>query len=352
MILGKRGKGKMAVYNKNKMMKMMREALGITQKELVGVIECENQDEMKAWQGKVDMKQKICSEQTLSRMENGTQRMNPKTVSLLMNRMGVDIGNSYTAWSLKEFELSGKKRELEECICQEDYKNAKKLLNELRKRLLEQENKDTDAWKKNNQYFRFMELVLEYKKGQVDAREYATQLEKILKLSVCDYKIIENKKWPYRLNELYILLNMHKGYRECMETSKAIQIMKNIQAILECDYMMGEDVERFKCWLRFEIVKLIEMTENYEDVEDVAMNGISDSAQCGMGTLIHQFLYEIVWSKEQQNKGREMILKVREECLEKLGQAYVLAGMMGLIKKQEFYEKHAKEYYGVSLKKM
>ena len=321
---------------------MMRMALGITQKELVGTVECEEEE---FYQN--GMRKRICSEQTLSRMENGMQKMSQQTFLRLIKRMGGEIGSSYVSWDWEETEEMNKKRELERQLYWKHYSKGEQLLKELEQRL-EERNRTDDVKKKNNQYLQSIRLYIWHEKKNIDSKYYIEQMRKLLKISIPNYEVIKKDQWPYRLEELYILNGIQRGYVECKEYGEAYRILEGIEHVMQYHYIMGTDAAWFQCLIKLEKSQILELMQNYEGAIETAENGLKYSVEMDVADFLYRFLYQLAKNKEKLIQIKKMPEEVKKECLSELREAYWIAKMMRAVDMQKLYEDHAKKYYGVS----
>ena len=146
----------MSNYNIGDIVRMTRQAMGISQEEL---------------------SDGICSVQTLSRIENGKVNVKKKTYQQLMERMGRDGTKNYSVLSTEEYDVLDIMLELNNALFRHDIDEADKLLELLKQNL----DSDNDL---NHLYLGETECIVNVYAGKMTAQEGLVCLENLIEKTI------------------------------------------------------------------------------------------------------------------------------------------------------------------------
>lgn len=205
----------MAYYLMNKVVKLTRLALGMTQEEL-----CEG----------------ICDVRVLSRSENGRQELKKANFRKLMARMGRTTEPIYAVCVDKDGRLLEDRENMERAFKRYDYAAAEQYLRRM------QENADDNLL--TRQYLARAEAVAEYRQKRIGAEEFAKRVDQALRMTVPDYEKYvygTDKVFPFVKEELLGLLSLGNAYMHTGMYEKAKETYDAILRCLKAGYMLMPD---------------------------------------------------------------------------------------------------------------
>ena len=205
----------MAYYLMNKVVKLTRLALGMTQEEL-----CEG----------------ICDVKVLSRSENGRQELKKANFRKLMARMGRTTEPIYAVCVDKDGRLMEDRENMERAFKRYDYAAAEQYLRRMQK------NADDNLL--TRQYLARAEAVAEYRQKRIGAEEFAKRVDQALRMTVPDYEKYvygTDKVFPFVREELLGLLSLGNAYMYLGQYEMAKQAYNAILRCLKAEYMLKPD---------------------------------------------------------------------------------------------------------------
>ena len=148
----------MSSYNVGLIIKLMREAMGISQEEL---------------------SDGVCPVQTLSRIENGKVKVKRTTYRQLMEKMGREGTKNYSLLSTDNFELLDIMVEVNNMLFHHEDEEAEEKLKILKKALSMEEEI-------NYIFVRECELIIDVSLNRISKEENLEELEKLIALTIPD----------------------------------------------------------------------------------------------------------------------------------------------------------------------
>ena len=172
----------MAYYLMNKVVKLARTALGMTQEEL-----CEG----------------ICDIRVLSRSENEKQEMKKENFQKLMGRIGRATEPIYAVCVDKDGLLLEDRENMERAVKRYDYKAAEQYLWRMK------ETADDNVL--TMQYLARAEAVMNFRQKRIGAEEFAERVDQSLRMTVPEhekYVYGTDKVFPFVKEELHKIYNL------------------------------------------------------------------------------------------------------------------------------------------------
>ena len=172
----------MAYYLMNKVVKLARTALGMTQEEL-----CEG----------------ICDIRVLSRSENEKQEMKKENFQKLMGRIGRATEPIYAGCADKDGLLLEDRENMERAVKRYDYKAAEQYLWRMK------ETADDNVL--TMQYLARAEAVMNFRQKRIGAEEFAERVDQSLRMTVPEYEKYvygTDKVFPFVKEELHKIYNL------------------------------------------------------------------------------------------------------------------------------------------------
>ena len=204
----------MAYYNVNRVIKLTRKALGLTQEKL---------------------SEGICEVETYSRIENGRRTIRRSTYRKLMEKMGRIADRRYAVCVSKDGMLLEEKVELERAFKRYDYEAAEKYLKILKEK--------ADDNLLTRQYIARVDALVEYRCKRITAKELAVRLDAALRMTVPEYETYMNsgRTFAFFVEEIQLLMNLGNAYRRSKDFDESIHVYKYILRCLEENYI-GEPI--------------------------------------------------------------------------------------------------------------
>lgn len=335
----------MAVYRLGDMVRMRREALGMTQSELVQIYEGKGAEEEQASAMRAEAhgghKNEICSVQVLRRIENGgVGRVKIDVFRRLMIKMGVLPERIYASLLVTDCRALRLKSEIHVHMNRREYGEAEKKLKELEPMLV-------PDYPRNRQYQMAVKAKLAYKKGEMEAGEYLTMLLDALRYTVPKLDEIDIAGWPFNVNEFDILLEIANAYHSMKEKKAELEFLLKMKKNVERKYM---DEDHYVVWhvcAMIGLSQLMCLTGQHEKSMEYCETGIEECRKQRILGDVFRFLYDIVWNREtliskgmfSENQPFEQqeaaIKKERAFCRKQLVQGYYLSVAQGDIYEAE-----------------
>lgn len=252
----------MAEYSKSAIIKYTRLAKNMTQEEL---------------------SQFICDPATLSRYENGQINPTNDKFSQLMQRMG-ETGELYTfPVKCETVDLQEKMKKLLYAIERKAWDEAEEVLEKIKK-----EHHMSMEYPENCQYAGRIEIVLKFRRGEISIENAIEGWEKLLELSVKDYKkLLISEFFRISETEMMLLYNIASHYDEIGKIEEAEFIFRNIRRFFQGKYVICDDRPRYL------------INTNYSNL--LGLNGRFDES-------IQICLEEIEWLKRKNKTNCLFIL--------------------------------------------
>lgn len=289
----------------NELIKDLREAKGISQEEL-----CEN----------------ICSQETLSRIENGKRSPNKKKLYQLLKKMGLERENYYGFIHADDYELYEKVRLYNRAIPKGRWEEAMKLLNEIEKGL--------DMTKTVNKQFIGMERIYEQTdKGKLSLEKANRQLRELLYLTMPP---VDLGRLIYRVpfrTEYMICNRIALNLRDNNKVAESLQIYEQL---MRC-YQKSSVSMRYHAvpglTLYINYTGFLEVNNDLEKAEMIGREGLQHCVECCRGDMAGDILanLSLVYGKQGLQDIEETYLRHgyylirlygRENMTEILQQAY------------------------------
>jgi transcriptional regulator with XRE-family HTH domain len=305
----------MGRYRLGDIVRMTRKSLSITQEQL---------------------SESICSVETLSRIENGSQNPTRDTYELLMERMGRIRSRAYSMLSVSDLKVLEKMKLFEDYIKMYDFDKAEKLLEEIKSIV---GNSILDQ-----QFVTRANGLVNYQLKRINIDDFLSEFQKAIKVTIPKYGLISLANWPLSFNEVTLLINISSAYAEKGEFNNAISILEEVYIALKQSYM--EEFQRaiLQVTIASNLSKIYGIITDHEKAIEIANEGVSICKKFKLGNVLPYLLYNIAWNKEKlMNMGVQSICK--DECLNYLKKAYYIASAMQLSFISEIIKEHIMSEY-------
>ena len=273
----------------------------------------------------------ICSVETLSRIENGSQKPTRDTYELLMERMGRIRSRAYSILSVSDLKVLEKMKLFEDYIKMYDFYKAEKLLEEIEciigNSILDQ------------QFIIRANGLVNYQLKRISISDLLLEFQKAIRMTIPKYGHISLANWPLSFSEVTILINMSSVFAEKGDFNSAISILEEVYSALKQSYMEESQRAILQVTITSNLSKIYGIILNHEKAIEIAHEGISICKKFRLGNVLPYLLYNIAWNKEKLiNMG--VLLINKNECLSYLKQAYYIASAMQLSYVGELIKEH------------
>ncbi len=310
----------MGRYRLGDIVRMTRKSLSITQEQL--------SDE-------------ICSVETLSRIENGSQNPSRDVYELLMERMGRIRDRAYSMLSVSDLKVLEQMKLFEDYIKQYDFRKADKILREIKKSI---GNSVLDR-----QFLIRAEGIVNYYLNNISAEEYLEESKRAIRLTIPKYGLISMDNWPLSFGEAKIIVNISIACAEKSQYHQAIDMLTEVYNAMHHSYMDEEQRAILQVTIVNNLSKWYGLIGNHKAAINMANEGITICKKNKLGNALPNLLYGLAWNMEQLIKIGALPQSNKKECLVYLKQAYYIAASMRLTFAEQFVKKHISKNYSISI---
>ncbi|MDE7028387.1 MAG: helix-turn-helix domain-containing protein, partial [Lachnospiraceae bacterium] len=285
----------MANYKAGDVIRLTRNAVGMTQETL---------------------SEGICSVETLSRIENGRHKTKKDTYRKLMEKMGRGMHDSCAVCMGRDRSLLEEYTLLEDAMAKREYDIARRYLEYVREKISESPV--------DRQYVKRVEALLVYETGERSAQEFIQQLHQAMAITLPDYESYlwgekRNTVYPYREQEILILMGMGIAYYDMGELNKDIAIYQTIIRSLDAGYMDAKNAAELKLINLANLSRPLRKLERYEEALAKAEEGLHVAISRGyahalvelmMGTAGNRL--KIAQKIEETEKREQEIIRAKK----------------------------------------
>lgn len=289
----------MAVYRIGDMLRMKREALGITREKL-----CELSEE-------------ACSPQTLYRMECGKVKVKQELYRKLMECMGELPERNYASVLVSNYKALNLKTEIDVHLVFDEYERAEKKLEELEQFL-------DSEYVRNKQYVLELKSKLAYYKGQISSEKHLENLWQALQYTVPSIEKIELEQWPYNNEEFDIVWGIANIYSQNKKGEQKEKVLLQLKESIEKKYIEEDYYVSRHTHCLMNLSQLMSIQNQHEMSMEYCRKGVEESKKQLILGSVHYLLYDLVWNTENLIQKGIIEKKERESCKRLLVQAYYL----------------------------
>ncbi len=287
----------MSNYNVGDMIKLTRQAIGMSQEEL---------------------SDGICSVQTLSRIENGKVSVKKKVYQQLMERMGRDGNKNYSVLSTDDFDVLDIMVEVNNAIFYKEYELAEKKLEVLKTSLSLKEDI-------NYIFVKECEIIIDGGLGRISKQEELEYLEELISITVPNYKEYLYKAYPFLHEEIILLMNIGNVYGNLGEREMAIDIYYMLIRSMNTGYMKREDSVQLITILISNAARFYGGMGQRDTAIAMCWNAIKKAKQNRLYTVLPKCYGEIAWNMMKQIEDGVREASDKELCRQYLRQGYATA---------------------------
>lgn len=315
----------MANYRAGDVIRLTRNAVGMSQEEL-----CDG----------------ICSVQTLSHIENNRHRIKPDTYRQLMEKMGRGVHNNCAVCMGKDMSLLEEYPLFEDAMAKRDYHTAERYLTRIRAKISD--------FVTDRQYLKRVESILDYAMGKIGAQEHMRQLGEAMEITVPDYVCYlwgekRDIVYPYREQEILILMTIGNTYYDMREMEKAIGVYETIIRSLDAGYMDVKNAEELKLISFANLARPLGKLGRYEEALARAKEGLEMAVSRGYAHALVELLMGVAWNRLKLARRMEDSGRRERELAESkkmMRQAYYIAAARKDQHNQKLINQNLKYHFG------
>ena len=276
----------------------------------------------------------VCSVQTLSRIENGKVKVKRTTYQLLMEKMGRDGTKNYSVLSTENFELLDTMVEVNNLLFRHEYEEAETKLSLLKRNLSMKEEI-------NYVFVRECEIIIEAAMHKISAEDQLEEFEKLIALSISDYKSFLCGVYPFFHEEILLLMNIGQAYADLGNRKMAIDIYYMLIRSMNTGYMRRDDTVQIIVMLISSAARLWGGLGQRDRAIRMSWNAIHKAKEHGLYTVLSQCYGEIAWNMMKQIENGERTESDKVLCKQYLRQGYAVA----VLSKEKTYAEITKNIY-------
>ena len=241
----------MANYKAGDVIRLTRNAVGMTQEEL---------------------SDGICSVETLSRIENNRHKIKRDIYRKLMERMERGIHDNCAVCMGNDMSLLEEYILLEDTLSKREYDISKQYLAHICEKI-----SDSVV---DRQYLKRVRALVDYELREISAQAFIKQLQEAMEMTIPAYESYlwgdqRGKIYPYREQEILILMGMGIAYYDVGELDKDIIIYETIIRSLDAGYMDEKNAAELKLINLANLARPLGKLGRYEEALAKAEEGLN-----------------------------------------------------------------------------
>lgn len=307
----------MSYYKSGMVIKLAREASGMSQEELA---------------------ENICAVQTLSRIENGKTGVKRETYRQLMNKLEAFSERNYAICTGEDLKVMEYKEYIDDSIRMHQYDEAEAYLKKL-----EQEE---ISGRVHKQYIIWSNAVIKIALGKISPEENLSELKKALELTVPNYEKYFGKVYPFTLQETLILMNIgnnHMRREGKEEKERAIKIYDMLSNNLSYSYMSQQDADGITIVVNYNKMKALTGLGKFREAYEIGERLLKLSRECCYTVALPVIIGEMAWDISREIKYGRLDISYKEKVYHHLQAAYYIAAANGDDIIKEIIEKDLQE---------
>ncbi len=256
----------MSYYKSGMVIKLTREACGMSQEELA---------------------ENICSVQTLSRIENGRTGVKNETYRQLMERMERFSGRNYAICTGEDLKAMEYRECIEDAVRMHCYEEAEEYLEILKKEKI--------SGTAHQQYLIRENAIVKRALGKMSDEESLREFKRALKLTVPNYEQYLDKVYPFTTEEILIIMNMGNYHLRKKEQKSAIEIYDMLLKDLSCNYMAEYDAQGLGIVISYNKMKCLGELDQFRESYQIGKKILELSIRINYAIIIPCIIGEMAW---------------------------------------------------------
>lgn len=270
----------MANYRVGDVIRLARKAAGMSQEEL-------------AFRAGV-------ATETISRIETGKHKVTQGTYRKIMEQLNWSSERSYAICTSEKLGILEEKKLVNDAENKYDYEKAGKYLEQLKMK--------TDGNIVDQQFILRTEALVDFHVKKTGAEAMVKKLEEALHLTVEEYekylecKEYQNEGYPFKEQEMLILMNLADAYAKLDMIEKSEKIYKMLLQCIDEGYLGGSNVHNLKLVIKRNYGRHLFLSQRYEESIQLLVEALHEAVLCKYGKVIPHILYDITRNMVQINE--------------------------------------------------
>lgn len=293
----------MANYKAGDVIRLTRNAVGLTQEEL---------------------SDGICSVETLSRIENNRHKIKRDIYRRLMERLERGIHDNCAVCMGNDMSLLEEYILLEDTLSKREYDISKQYLAHICEKI-----SDSVV---DRQYLKRVRALVDYELGEISAQVFIKQLQEAMEMTIPAYESYlwgdqRGKIYPYREQEILILMGMGIAYYDVGELDKDIIIYETIIRSLDAEYMDEKNAAELKLINLANLSRPLGKLGRYEEALAKAEEGLNMAISRGYAHGLVELMMGVAGNRLKLAKRKESDEREKElmNAKKMMRQAYYIA---------------------------
>jgi transcriptional regulator with XRE-family HTH domain len=283
----------------------------------------------------------ICSAETLSRIENGSQNPSRDVYELLMERMGRIRDRAYSLLSVSDFQVLEQIKLFEDYIRLYEFNKADQILKKI-KRIAGGSVLD-------KQFIIRAQTIVDYYLKRIGVDECLDGFQKAIQLTIPKYGSISLANWPLSYNEALLLINISITFADKGDILKAIDVIREVYFAMKQSYVEEQQRVLLQVIIASNLAKWYGLTGHHHEAIEIATEGIQICKKSKLGNALPYLIYGVAWNKEQLIKMGSLSVDFKYECLSDFKHAYYMASVMRLSVIKQLIKEHIINHYHTKL---
>lgn len=294
----------MANYKAGDVIRLTRNAVGMTQEEL---------------------SDGICSVETLSRIENNRHKIKRDIYRRLMERLERGIHDNCAVCMGNDMSLLEEYILLEDTLSKREYDISKQYLAHICEKI-----SDSVV---DRQYLKRVRALVDYELGEISAQAFIKQLQEAMEMTIPAYESYlwgdqRGRIYPYREQEILILMGMGIAYYDVGELDKDIIIYETIIRSLDAGYMDEKNAAELKLINLANLARPLGKLGRYEEALAKAEEGLNMAISRGYAHGLVELMMGVAGCRMRIAKNSVDTKRKQQELAESkkmMQQAYYIA---------------------------
>lgn len=303
------------VYNIGEYIKARRIELGISQDELAS---------------------NICTQATLSRIENGERIPSKETAAALLQRLGLSGAELMLADSAESLILHKLKFDIRQAYISGDYRKSEKILSENKELISKLSPTD-------KQTFETIDTLLRISRSEFSDEEALNRLEAVIRFTCPKY----TKNTPpafFTYEEILLLNNIALLYAKLGDMEIAINLLYHIKNFYDRQVCDIEEALRTEPMILYNLSKCLGLMGRIDESIEISALGIRIAKETRRCSSLAKTLYNMAYGLFERNNPGD-----REASLYYAKQAYNLADVLDMKASKEHYRKFILSRFNIEL---
>lgn len=273
---------------------------------------------------------------TIYRIERLGTAPTERTYRHMTGRMGSESSLRQGVLKTGEFSTLLCRNEISRTLMHRDFAQTEQLRVQMERQLDPSEPR-------NAQYLRWLETILQYVKGEIDAESYEKRVREALRITIPEFDRIPIAVWPFRVQEWELLHHLNAALRGQKKYAEQLELLNGMLASLELGYMDSHSRALQETYVLGQMGDVLGNLGRYEEALEVDERAIELCRGEKKLARLAAILYDKHWNLWMLGKSQPLTAEQQEAAVQSLLQACCLCEAIG--KPADIYRKRLRERY-------